>query len=253
MHYLGDHAAVPPIYQFGEFMSSDTLVRTRDRPAYINRCLFLAYKIMTIAPLFPLQTLNQPNSMTSKFDLSAYDLSDIPAGFDARVNGSGKVYYVNHRDRTTSWRHPRHTHLHEPYTPGLPYPHERAYDEKGRAYYLDREAKTTSWLHPGKLMELKENGVLDKEDDDNEARKEYIVMETAEEPNKGRTYWMNYKEAYVDWLSPEERRAVRRKVEEREKVKLAEKLKKTSLGKAEEKKEGKAKGVLKGLFHRARS
>jgi hypothetical protein len=191
--------------------------------------------------------------MSCRLDLSAYDLSDIPPGFDARVSKSGKVYYVNHTDNTISWIHPRHTHLHEPYTPGVPYPHERAYDEKGRAYYLDREAKTTSWLHPGKLAELSENGVLDKDDNDEKAWEEYIVMETAEEPNKGKKYWVNYKEAHVDWLSPEDRRAAKDKAEEQEKAKTAVERKSMSEQKAEEKKEGMAKGVLKGLFHRGRS
>jgi hypothetical protein len=46
---------------------------------------------------------------------------------------------------------------------GRPYPQERANNKKGRAYYLEPEAKITSLLHPGKLAELKEKEILDKE------------------------------------------------------------------------------------------
>jgi hypothetical protein len=155
--------------------------------------------------------------MTSTNAPSSSQSSDLPRGFTTAIDAAtGRLYYINHIDRSTSFRHPRHTYLHEPYTPGVPYPHERIFDEMGRAYYLDREAKTSSWLHPGKLAQLKAKGILDTEEDEGgEAWREWILMEVAEAPNKGQEYWVDYKKGEVDWQSPEGRRTAREKGEAR--------------------------------------
>ena len=89
--------------------------------------------------------------------------SDLPPNFTTATDpATGKLYYINEKEQTTSFTHPKHTELYEPYTPGVPYPHERKID-KGCAYFLDREAKTSSWLHAAKLAELKSKGILDAE------------------------------------------------------------------------------------------
>jgi hypothetical protein len=144
--------------------------------------------------------------------------ADLPPNFTSATDPeTGKTYYINKTDNTTSFTHPKHTYLHEPYTSGVPYPHERKIDEKGRAYYLDREAKSSSWLHPAKLAELKAKGVLDKDDGgDGERWREWILKEVAEDgPDKGEPYWVDYKTGEVDWQSPEEKRVSREKAEAR--------------------------------------
>jgi hypothetical protein len=73
-------------------------------------------------------------------------------------------------------------------------------------------------LHPGKLAELKEKEILDKEAGGREdiEWRQWILMESAEEPNKGKKYSVNYKEARVDWQSPLERSPAKQKAEEKQ-------------------------------------
>lgn len=141
--------------------------------------------------------------------------ADLPPNFASATDpATGKTYYINEKEGTTSFTHPRHTELHEPYTPGIPYPYERMIDERGRAYYLDREAKTSSWLHPAKLAELKSKGVLDK-DGSEESWRDWILEEVAEEPNRGDPYWVDYKTGEVGWQSPDDAKVAREKAEAR--------------------------------------
>jgi hypothetical protein len=140
--------------------------------------------------------------------------TNLPPNFASATGpATGKTYYINKKEGTTSFRHPRHTELHEPYTPGVPYPHGRIIDDKGRAYYLDREAKTSSWLHPGKLAELKSKGVLDREGPKASWR-DYILEEISEVPGKD-PYWVDYKTGEVSWQSPDDVKEAREKAEAR--------------------------------------
>lgn len=151
---------------------------------------------------------------------SALPTTDLPQSVTSRVDAAtGKTYHLDHDTHTTSWYHPRHTHLHEPYTPGVPYPYERQISEDGRAYYLNRNAKTTSWLHPAKLAELQATGILDADTDeyggeDGTAWKAWILMEIAEEPNKGEQYWVDYRRNEANWQSPEDKKAARQRTQE---------------------------------------
>jgi hypothetical protein len=152
--------------------------------------------------------------MASTSTITSPSGTNLPPNFASATDpATGKTYYINNKEGTTSFRHPRHTKMHEPYTPGVPYPHERIIDDKGRAYYLDREAKTSSWLHPGKLAELKSKGVLDREGPKASWR-DYILEEVSERPGKD-PYWVDYKTGEVSWQSPDDVKEAREKAEAR--------------------------------------
>lgn len=153
---------------------------------------------------------------------ACYTTSDLPIGFEEVIDpNSAKPYYRDHDTKTTSWQHPRHIILHEPYTPGLPYPYERKMDEKGRAYYVNHETKTTSWMHPVQVERLKTSGILDRESDpyggeDGQAWKGWILGAIAGKGDyEGMEYWVDYHDGTVNWRSPEDIRvgaeAVRKK------------------------------------------
>uniref|UniRef100_A0A8C6LNP7 E3 ubiquitin-protein ligase n=1 Tax=Nothobranchius furzeri TaxID=105023 RepID=A0A8C6LNP7_NOTFU len=62
----------------------------------------------------------------------------LPPGWEQRVDQSGRVYYVDHIEKRTTWDRP------EP----LPSGWERRVDPMGRVYYVDHITRTTTWQRP---------------------------------------------------------------------------------------------------------
>lgn len=94
---------------------------------------------------------------------------ELPPNFDARIDiASGKIYFVDHTNQTTSRSHPRHKEFHRSSDSDrdLSYPYEQCLDAEGRHFYTNDESKTTSWMHPVKLAELKASGILDEDIDE---------------------------------------------------------------------------------------
>lgn len=143
--------------------------------------------------------------------------ADLPAGFEAQKSKSGRIYYIDHNTKTTSWLHPCGAQLGKPMTEGLPHPFQRDFDQKGRAYYIDHDNRTTSWLNPIKLRELKAAGVMDIEVDELTINGKtgdewpWIVKETVDSgPHKGEEYWVNYRSSpngFIDNRSPQDVKA----------------------------------------------
>ncbi|XP_027883797.1 NEDD4-like E3 ubiquitin-protein ligase WWP2 isoform X2 [Xiphophorus couchianus] len=73
----------------------------------------------------------QANSNTTE---STTDL--LPAGWEQRVLPHGRVYYVDHNTKTTTWERP------------LPAGWEKRVDQGGRFYYVDHNTRTTTWQRP---------------------------------------------------------------------------------------------------------
>ena len=90
------------------------------------------------------------------------DLS-LPSHMERKTNPNGRVYYVNHKTRKTSWWNPLSNDEDSPSRI------ERKIGEKGRSYYANHETKTTSWLNPVMIDKAKaiENPELRK-------RKEWV-------------------------------------------------------------------------------
>ncbi|XP_054856194.1 NEDD4-like E3 ubiquitin-protein ligase WWP2 [Eublepharis macularius] len=60
----------------------------------------------------------------------------LPAGWEQRELPSGRVYYVDHNTKTTTWERP------------LPPGWEKRVDPRGRYYYVDHNTRTTTWQRP---------------------------------------------------------------------------------------------------------
>uniref|UniRef100_A0A674P227 HECT-type E3 ubiquitin transferase n=1 Tax=Takifugu rubripes TaxID=31033 RepID=A0A674P227_TAKRU len=58
--------------------------------------------------------------------------------WEQRVDPGGRVYYVDHVEKRTTWERP------EPLPPGW----ERRVDQMGRVYYVDHITRTTTWQRP---------------------------------------------------------------------------------------------------------
>jgi len=80
----------------------------------------------------------------------------LPAGWEIRLDPSGKPYYVDHIHKTTTFTHPllatRNQHMQPTTTskPGndLPPGWEMKQDSEGKDYYIDHNTKTTSYYPP---------------------------------------------------------------------------------------------------------
>ncbi|KPI93858.1 hypothetical protein RR46_13023 [Papilio xuthus] len=76
-------------------------------------------------------------------------LGALPAGWERRVQPDGRVYYVNHKNRTTQWEDPRTqgqevSALEEALPPGW----EIRFTEEGSRYFVDHNTRTTTFQDP---------------------------------------------------------------------------------------------------------
>jgi hypothetical protein len=66
-------------------------------------------------------------------------LAMLPPNCEARQDRTGRIYFVNHNTRSTSWDDPR------PFPPGW---EEKFDDRLRRKYYVDHNTRSTSWSDP---------------------------------------------------------------------------------------------------------
>lgn len=65
--------------------------------------------------------------------------SDLPEGWECRRHSSGRLYFIDHHKKTTTWDDPR----------PLPSGCEKKVDLKsGKPYFIDHNKKTTTWVDP---------------------------------------------------------------------------------------------------------
>ncbi|XP_029906956.1 E3 ubiquitin-protein ligase Itchy [Myripristis murdjan] len=62
----------------------------------------------------------------------------LPPGWEQRVDQNGRVYFVDHIEKRTTWDRPE----------ALPAGWERRVDPMGRVYYVDHITRTTTWQRP---------------------------------------------------------------------------------------------------------
>ncbi|XP_061775953.1 NEDD4-like E3 ubiquitin-protein ligase WWP2 isoform X4 [Nerophis ophidion] len=81
-----------------------------------------------------------PNTMSNSDQASSSSTENhsesLPAGWEQRVLPHGRVYYVDHNTKTTTWERP------------LPPGWEKRVDQRGRFYYVDHNTRTTTWQRP---------------------------------------------------------------------------------------------------------
>ncbi|XP_043946210.1 E3 ubiquitin-protein ligase Itchy homolog isoform X1 [Protopterus annectens] len=79
-----------------------------------------------------------PTDVNATQRLSTVNQGSLPVGWEQRVDQHGRVYYVDHVEKRTTWDRP------EP----LPQGWERRVDNMGRIYYVDHITRTTTWQRP---------------------------------------------------------------------------------------------------------
>ncbi|XP_059191630.1 NEDD4-like E3 ubiquitin-protein ligase WWP2 isoform X2 [Centropristis striata] len=87
------------------------------------------------APAEPAPNATSTNEQASNSTTEATTES-LPAGWEQRVLPHGRVYYVDHNTKTTTWERP------------LPPGWEKRVDQRGRFYYVDHNTRTTTWQRP---------------------------------------------------------------------------------------------------------
>ncbi|XP_060561739.1 NEDD4-like E3 ubiquitin-protein ligase WWP1 [Ruditapes philippinarum] len=83
-----------------------------------------------------------PSASTPQDD----SLESLPEGWEKRADANGRVYFVNHKNRTTQWEDPRTqgTIQEDP----LPEGWEMRYTAEGIRYFVDHNTKTTTFQDP---------------------------------------------------------------------------------------------------------
>lgn len=84
----------------------------------------------------------------------------LPPGWEQRITTEGRVYFVDHENRTTTWNDPRlnpNRNQNAAYNKPLPSGWEMRRNEKGRIYFVDHNTKITTWDDPRIPSELDEH------------------------------------------------------------------------------------------------
>ncbi|CAO2609862.1 NEDD4-like E3 ubiquitin-protein ligase WWP2 [Lemmus lemmus] len=98
------------------------------------------------APSTPAEGEEPSTSGTQQLPATAQAPDALPAGWEQRELPNGRVYYVDHNTKTTTWE--------RPLPPGTPQPErlvsrwEKRTDPRGRFYYVDHNTRTTTWQRP---------------------------------------------------------------------------------------------------------
>jgi len=79
-----------------------------------------------------------PQVAASSDSSATRQVTPLPVGWEMRLDRQGRVYYVDHNTKTTTWERP------EPLPPGW----ERRVDGRDRVYYVDHNTRTTTWQRP---------------------------------------------------------------------------------------------------------
>lgn len=84
--------------------------------------------------------------------------SGLPPGWEQRITPEGRIYFVDHETRTTTWNDPRlQPKNNSAYSKPLPSGWEMRKNEKGRIYFVDHNTKITTWDDPRIPSALDEN------------------------------------------------------------------------------------------------
>ena len=75
-------------------------------------------------------------------------LGPLPAGWERRRQPEGRIYYVNHKNRTTQWEDPRTQGQETGVDDPLPDGWEIRLTEDGVQYYVDHNTRTTTFQDP---------------------------------------------------------------------------------------------------------
>ncbi|XP_050309318.1 E3 ubiquitin-protein ligase Su(dx) [Anthonomus grandis grandis] len=101
--------------------------------------------------LYPqFQAAPTPGPSSTAPDEDDDGLGPLPSGWERRVQPEGRVYFVNHKNRTTQWEDPRTQGQEIGDIDELPLPPgwEIRYTEDNKRYFVDHNTKTTTFDDP---------------------------------------------------------------------------------------------------------
>ncbi|KAL5499677.1 hypothetical protein EMCRGX_G011134 [Ephydatia muelleri] len=131
-----------PMVQLGR---SQRLYKVKRPPQRLVQGPASAISILSIPKALPTFQRQGVEQVQPKFPdpaagmVPAVQASPLPQGWEERRDPEGRLYYVNHNTRTTSWDRPE---------PPLPQGWEVRRNLRGRVYYVDHNTRTTSWQRP---------------------------------------------------------------------------------------------------------
>ena len=116
-------------------------------------------------------------------------LGPMPAGWEPRLLDDGKVYFIDHVRRTTTWLDPRNLDAGTVMV-GLPSGWEISQTKSGRMYFIDHHTRTTTWEDPRSTNTQAEEDPVAKPDDlssvmgSGETQKGRTSLEDLNSPNR---------------------------------------------------------------------
>ncbi|XP_064393564.1 NEDD4-like E3 ubiquitin-protein ligase WWP2 [Halichondria panicea] len=98
-----------------------------------------------------------PTSSTPSTPSIDDGLGNLPENWEKRQLPNGRVYYVNHKSKTTQWEDPRRSMVDQ-----LPLPQgwEMRHTEQGVKYFVDHNTRTTTFQDPRKTPEGASGGPI---------------------------------------------------------------------------------------------
>ncbi|KRZ87044.1 NEDD4-like E3 ubiquitin-protein ligase WWP2 [Trichinella sp. T8] len=135
----------------------------------------------------------------------------LPAGWEERLDGFGRRYYIDHNTMSTTWERP----INVP----LPQGWELRYDPFGRVYYVDHNTRTTTWQRPTQLM-LQAHQQWQSLRDEGHIRWQQRFLDSShvnllsndaqlpegwerrQDPASGRFYYLNHNTRTTQWEHP---------------------------------------------------
>ncbi|XP_019395273.1 PREDICTED: E3 ubiquitin-protein ligase Itchy homolog isoform X2 [Crocodylus porosus] len=164
----------------------------------------------------PVSRQVQPVNPTSQ-PLTTVNQGPLPPGWEQRVDQHGRVYYVDHVEKRTTWDRP------EPLPPGW----ERRVDNMGRIYYVDHFTRTTTWQRPtlesvrnyeqwqlqrsqlqGAMQQFNQRFIYGNQDFTSTQNKEFDPLGPLppgwekRTDNNGRVYFVNHNTRITQWEDP---------------------------------------------------
>uniref|UniRef100_A0A8C7RAJ7 HECT-type E3 ubiquitin transferase n=1 Tax=Oncorhynchus mykiss TaxID=8022 RepID=A0A8C7RAJ7_ONCMY len=128
--------STPPIYL--STSSSPTLQLHSTPPIYLSTPSSPTLQLHSTPPIY-LSTSSSPTLQLHSTPPIYLSTSSSPTlHWEQRVDQNGRMYYVDHIEKRTSWNRPD----------SLPSGWERRVDPMGRVYFVDHISRTTTWQRP---------------------------------------------------------------------------------------------------------
>jgi hypothetical protein len=120
----------------------------------------------------------------------------LPEGWEERKSQEGRVYFIDHNTKSTTWVRPGVTSVQEQDNEtGNPLPEgwEEQKTQEGRAYFVNHITKSTTWVRPC---------VTSVEEQDNETGNPLPEGWEEQKTQEGRVYFVNHITKSTSWVRP---------------------------------------------------